>query len=194
MINFYDYYNKRKLDGYEKYYNPIYNANHRIKDVEGLKSILHMYKRSPSNLYWLALQTYRNDGKNFLSDFFLHTVIDLDRGYLVHWAQDIMQSRWVEVEHLIAQCPSASYEYACRVVKGRFELGEEAIKKSPEFVCRYAEDIIKAPWYEAEQCVLDDPTWCWRYGEFKRYYMCSIENNINELIFNYEYSITHIEN
>lgn len=81
----------------------------------------------------------------------------LNLSYLaLHYAQDVIEDRWVEGEETISKDPCAAYEYAHFSLNDRFEMGEEVIKKHPEYAARYSIDVLKKRWREAEPYILQN--------------------------------------
>lgn len=68
-----------------------------------------------------------------------------------------------DLEGLISNNGEASYLYALRILRGPFELGEEAISKSPEWAVRYARFIIKKRFPRAERQISRHPELCYSY-------------------------------
>lgn len=63
--------------------------------------------------------------------------------------------RWPEAEPAIATNTHVSYEYALRVIKGRFERGEATICAEPFYAVLYAQNILAK-----------DPTWPHKNGRW----------------------------
>jgi uncharacterized membrane protein len=61
-----------------------------------------------------------------------------------------------EWEDIIARDAEASYSYAARVLKGRFERGEDAISKNAFYSFHYADKIIKGRWEKGEDAIASD--------------------------------------
>jgi hypothetical protein len=69
------------------------------------------------------------------------------------YACDVIKGRWEEGEHIIRVDPAYSYLYALVVIKGRWPEGEDTIKTDPQVAWWYARDIIKGRWEEAEDTI-----------------------------------------
>lgn len=71
--------------------------------------------------------------------------------------------RWPEAEPAIATNAHSSYEYALRIIKGRFEKGEAIISSEPFYAVLYAQNILakdsswpykNGRWPEAEKVMI----------------------------------------
>ena len=76
------------------------------------------------------------------------------------------KKRILELEDLIATDPDPehSYYYACDIIKGPWERGEDAISKDPDISYWYANDVIKGPWGRGEEVISKDPGWSYSYA------------------------------
>lgn len=78
-----------------------------------------------------------------------------------------ISSRESEFEAALAKLKGnaeAKYEYAYRIIKGRWPEAEPSIARNPKIAVEYAINIIKDRWPEAESAiidyVLDEVDWC----------------------------------
>ena len=67
--------------------------------------------------------------------------------------------------------PSAAYQYAIYVIKGRWPEAEPIIMKDPESAYKYAKDVIKGRWPEAEPFIKKN-------GYYTDYYNYHFRTNI----------------
>lgn len=58
----------------------------------------------------------------------------------------------------IARDPTAAYLYAVRILKKRFEAGEDAIASNTNTALNYAKIIIRGPWPQGESAIAQDPS------------------------------------
>jgi hypothetical protein len=70
-----------------------------------------------------------------------------------------------ELEHIISASARYSYEYATKVVKGRFHLGEKIISTNSGFAWAYAKSVIKGRWVEAEATIAKDIKISYQYAK-----------------------------
>ena len=69
------------------------------------------------------------------------------------YATNVLNNRFPEGEHLIAQHPYWAYLYALYRIKGRFIAAEPVIAPS-EHACYYAIHVIRDRWPEAEPAIV----------------------------------------
>ena len=67
-------------------------------------------------------------------------------------------------ETVISKHPGCSYKYACNVIKGRWEKGEDAISKDSWFSYYYARDVIKERWELGEEVISKDAECSYKYA------------------------------
>jgi hypothetical protein len=60
-----------------------------------------------------------------------------------------------DAEKVIAQSPELAYEYAKKVIKGRWPEGEKAIASRATSAFSYADSVLRAPFPDGEQTIID---------------------------------------
>ncbi len=63
----------------------------------------------------------------------------------------------------IKEIPELAYDYALRIIRGRWPEAEPYIMRDPVAAFYYAQDIIKGRWPEAEPIIMKDPQWSASY-------------------------------
>lgn len=69
------------------------------------------------------------------------------------------------LEVAIAKTPHTAYEYASKVIKGRFPAGEPEIAKDPLLAYQYAIDVIKDRFPAGEGAIDKNPFLKWMYSK-----------------------------
>lgn len=68
-----------------------------------------------------------------------------------------------DLEGLIAQSSEASYFYAAKVLRGRFERGEPSISESPRWAVKYARFVTRKRFIMAESKISKDSSCGYEY-------------------------------
>lgn len=90
----------------------------------------------------------------------------LDIGYVNKWGISITKEDLDPIVHIIQKNPEDAYQYAIRVLKGRWEEAEPYIMKSPITAFRYAKFVMRERWPEAEPIIKTyDDAWM-HYRQF----------------------------
>ena len=69
------------------------------------------------------------------------------------YACDVLEGRFEQGEEAISRDAQYSYLYACNILKDRFEQGEEVISKDDYFSYLYALDVIKSRFEMGEEAI-----------------------------------------
>jgi hypothetical protein len=93
---------------------------------------------------------------NFLNEDFTDNQVFW---FLYHYSLNIIDSRWMEAEAVIATNPYYAYLYAVDVIEGRWPEAESVIATDPQWAFNYAYYVIKGRWPEAESVIATN-IWC----------------------------------
>lgn len=94
----------------------------------------------------------------------------------VDYAWIILNKPWSESKEIdseisktaeknIASYPQASFQYAKKVLKGRWKQGENSILQNKEVLIKYIKEIITEPWKEAEHILSKDAEVAYEYAK-----------------------------
>lgn len=87
-----------------------------------------------------------------------------------NYAYRIIRGRWKEGESIIMKNPRYAYFYAYHIMGCRWPEAEKYIMKDSEFTYLYAWNVIKGPWPEAEPHLdLADDYWAGNYYHHLKY-------------------------
>ena len=76
-----------------------------------------------------------------------------------------------ELEGIISTDPKWSFYYACYIIGGPWELGEEVISKNPSWSFSYAYEVIKGP-FEKCHYIIFNSSWKNDYIKFLKSINC----------------------
>lgn len=79
-------------------------------------------------------------------------------------AQDIIKGKFELGENAISKNPSCSYWYAKDVIKQRFELGEPSIARNDQYSFDYARNVIRGRFEMGEKSIAQNEHLAFRYA------------------------------
>lgn len=98
--------------------------------------------------------------------FNLECIIAEDSSYSFNYARYVLKGRFELGEGSISKDSENSCSYAYRILKGRFKIGEEVIAKSPSSSLFYAERILHGRFLLGEKTLSNHPTHYSNYIQF----------------------------
>jgi uncharacterized protein YeaC (DUF1315 family) len=81
-----------------------------------------------------------------------------------NYANRVIQGRWPEGEAAISQDPEWAFKYASRVIRGRWPEAEPFIAQNPKWASKYASIVIRSRWPEDEIVIAQDPEGAFNYA------------------------------
>ena len=88
---------------------------------------------------------------------------DPDRAY--NYAFKVIKGKWPQGEPTLMKNPQTAYAYALKVIKGRWKEAEPIIMNDPLAAYRYAFKVIKGRWKKAEPIIMKDSYTAFMYAK-----------------------------
>lgn len=101
----------------------------------------------------------------FIPGRVLERIIGKDFIYCVDYACDVIKGRWEPGEATIMQHAYSSYRYALYAIKGRWEPGEAVIREEGDVSLSYAKDVIKGRWEPGEEAISSSTEYMYLYAK-----------------------------
>ena len=103
-------------------------------------------------------EAYKRLADGDVGDFkpYYELVVSKDAEASYNYACYVIKGRWEKGEAVISQYAEASYYYARDVIKGRWEKGEDVISQYAGWSYRYALNVIKGRWEQGEGVISQD--------------------------------------
>lgn len=113
--------------------------------------VLNMYGVADINIPEFFYEKYHDNIKELEKR---KNVIMKSPKYAYDYARRVIKGRWPEAEKYIMEDPNYIYRYALNVIRGRWHEAEPIIMKDPEAAFLYAVDVIEGRWPEAEKYIM----------------------------------------
>jgi hypothetical protein len=91
-------------------------------------------------------------------------LVATNHSWAYQYAVKVLKGRFPTGESAIAKVPRLACQYAQLILKGRFPEGEPAIAKDPQSAYQYAHDVLKGPFPEGESAIAKDPRSAYQYA------------------------------